>query len=332
MKFWVKIVIAFSIVLVAGFATWAFFFKEKDSVVAFNRVSELIEYKESTNLQGKLNELGKLSYLNGSKELQLDTTSESGANIQKLRNNLFSEGKIEVYDDDNNLVLVYNSYILIEEYVNEFITYMLPYINNIEGYGSLIRQIKGSTKDYISLLKETNESIDLVMYFQKSIKGENTTEYDILYGKYNDLYLDFRGLLNESANLMNLMIEYYKSANDSEILTTTYLSLNDAFARTLKVMTSVELINELDYSNDLYYISDKIDKHNAGQSIYNSEYTELNYLRSYNKLLNSDSGILDKVFSKKYIEKKQMADGQNLSEIPENIQLNVIQVLNVLGF
>lgn len=332
MKFWIKIIVAFSIVLVAGFATWAFFFKEKNDVVAFNRVSELIEYKESINLNGKLEDLDKLTYLNNDTSIALDFSSDTGTNIEKIRKDILSNEKIEVLDNDNNIVLTYNSYILIDKYVNDFMTYMLPYVNNIEGTGSLLRKIKSSTKDYISLLKETNKSIDFVIEFQNSIKGETTTEYDILYGKYNDLYLDFRALLNVSSNLMTQLIEYYKSSSDNEILTTTYLSLNDAFARTLNAMTSVERVIELDYSNDLYLISDKIDKHNAGESIFNNEYTELNYLNSYSKLLNNNIDILNKVFNKKYIEKKQMADGENLSEIPENIQLNVTQILNVLGF
>ena len=36
MKFWIKILIAFCIVLVIGFAVWAFFFREKDEVQAYN--------------------------------------------------------------------------------------------------------------------------------------------------------------------------------------------------------------------------------------------------------------------------------------------------------
>ena len=57
MKFWVKIVIAFAVVVVLGFGVWAFFFREKDDVVAYNEITEMVDYKQSLSLKTKLDEL-----------------------------------------------------------------------------------------------------------------------------------------------------------------------------------------------------------------------------------------------------------------------------------
>ena len=62
MKFWVKIVVALSVVVVIAFGIWAFVFKEKDEVVAYNKVCEIVDYKESLGTKEKLISLRKYNY------------------------------------------------------------------------------------------------------------------------------------------------------------------------------------------------------------------------------------------------------------------------------
>jgi hypothetical protein len=331
MKFWIKILIAFCIVLVIGFAVWAFFFREKDEVVAYNQISELVEYKESTALRVKLDKLEKMNYLKNEASNVISGDSETVKEIIDIRNRCLSKEDISVYDAENTYLFEYSSYYTIDEYTNNFIEYLLPYMDNIEGSGSLLRKLKSSKKDYISSLKKTNEAIDLVVECQTTISG-SSIEYDVLLGKYRSLAIELRSLLNNSANVMNNMLAYYKSAKGGDIYTSTYVSLNDAFVRTLFTMTSVEKIYELDYANDLNYITTKIDKYKNNENIFTTEFTELNFLNAYRNLFNENADVLNDVFSKKYILKKQMADNQNLSEVPEKLHHNVVVILNVLGY
>lgn len=331
MKFWMKILVAFCVVLVVAFTVWAFFFREKDEVVAYNEISELLEYKESTGFRVKLDKIGKMNYLNNDSSIIISGESETISEIIKLRNKNLSKQHISVFDVDDTLLFEYNSYYMVDEYCDEFVEYMLPNLNNIEGSSSTLKKLKKAKKEYVSALQETMEALDLVLECQTSITG-TSIEYDVLLGKYNSFSFEFRNLLNKYSDVMSYILSYYKSAKGGEILTNSYVSLNDAFARTLDTMTSVELISELDYANDLYYVSTKIDKVNNDESIFSGEFTELNYLNAYNDLFNEHSDVLDKVFAKKYIEKKQMADNQNLSEIPENLHHNVMIILNILGY
>lgn len=331
MKFWIKIVVALCVVLVAAFAVWAFFFREKDEVVAYNEISELVEYKESTAFRVKLDKLEKMNYLKNDSSMVISGESNSVKEIIKIRNKCLNKEHIEVFDEDDSFLFKYNSYYTVDEYTNEFIEYMLPKLNNMEGSSATLKKLKKSKKAYVSSLQDTIEALDLVVATQTSMEGD-AMAYDVLYGMYNSFSIEFRELLFNASEVMNYILSYYKSAKGGEILTSTYVSLNDAFTRTLKTMTSVELINELDYANDLYYVSNKIDKVNNKENIFNSEFTELNYLNAYNNLFNENVDILNKVFGKKFIEKKQMADNQNLSEVPEDLHHNVVVVLNVLGY
>lgn len=336
MKFWVKIVVALCVVLVAAFAVWAFVFRKKDEVVAFSEVSELLEYKESTGFVVKLEKLEKMNYYgeDPSKVIEGEFSAISG--INKVRDKCLSHDTIKVYDDGNSFLFEYNSYLTIDEYVNEFMEYMLPYLNNIEGSGSLLRKLKKSKKQYVSALKNTIESLDLVIDGQNKADGSEMS-FDALFAKYNAFGDKFRALLSTSADVMSYTLSYYKSAKGGEILTNTYTALNDSFTRTLKTMTTVGLdaniyLEEIDYANDLFYVTSKIDKVKNNENIFGDEFSELNYLNAYNSLLNKNPDVLDTVFSKKYIEKKQMADNQNLTEVPDGLHHNVVVILNVLGY
>ena len=67
-------------------------------------------------------------------------------------------------------------------------------------------------------------------------------------------------------------------------------------------------------------------------NIYNGEYSEYDFLTSYNILINQYNEVLYKVFNKHNLEKKKIADGENLSDIKQEAQEATITVLSVLGF
>ena len=68
MKFWVKVVVAVCVILVVAFAVWAFFFREKEEVQAYNKSAEMLDYKESLGLNEKLITLQGLDYYGAKKE------------------------------------------------------------------------------------------------------------------------------------------------------------------------------------------------------------------------------------------------------------------------
>ena len=75
------------------------------------------------------------------------------------------------------------------------------------------------------------------------------------------------------------------------------------------------------------------EKYKANMSdIFTVEYSEFDFVQSYNKLYNDYSSTLDYVFSCKNLEKQQMAEGVSLSKVVEEAQIHVINILNVLGF
>ena len=121
MKFWVKIVVALSVVLVAGFAVWAFFFKENDETIAFNRISELVDYKQSLGLKERLLDLEEYNYISKDKSKVIPTDSTDGKKIYTLREICLSDEALTTRDANNQITATYGSYMTYENKVDEII-------------------------------------------------------------------------------------------------------------------------------------------------------------------------------------------------------------------
>ena len=107
----------------------------------------------------------------------------------------------------------------------------------------------------------------------------------------------------------------------------------DSFARSLIVVTREnEETTESYYAYDLHLILERYQKVCKGQNIFTAEYDEYNFLMSYNKLFNNYLSEYTKALNKQNINKKKMADGQDLSDIKQEAQESLIFVLNVLGY
>lgn len=336
MRFWLKVVIAFSVVVVLGFGIWAFFFREKDDVVAYNKVCELVDYKDSLDLRFKLDELRRRDYIseeNTEKEttrIPLDDSTDVKKEILRIREESLSYTPIEYYDNGGNLTVVFDSYYTIEGIADEMVKYLLPYLKHTTATDGELNNLKKSVDKYINDLKALEEGIILLTECQSSIKGEEI-EYEVLAGYYKGYYNKYRATLNDVANVINLMISNIRSYA-GEFKCDTEFALMDSFSRSLIVSTSVESKLESSYAYDLHYIIDKYNKHSGGQNIYTGIYSEYEFLTSYNSLINKYSNVLTKVFQKHNLEKKKIAHGENLSDIVKESQEHVIAILNVLGF
>lgn len=336
MRFWLKVVIAFSVVVVLGFGTWAFFFREKDDVVAYNKVCELVDYKDSLDLRFKLDELRRRDYISeddkekGTKRIPLDDSTDIKKEIMRIRNESLSQSLVKYYDNAGTLTVEFDSYYVIEGIADEMIRYLLPYLKHTNANNGELNNLKKTVDKYVSDLKDLEQGIILLTNCQTSITGSEI-EYEVLSGYYKDFYYKYRKSLNDASNVINLMISNIRS-HVGDFKCDTEFALMDSFSRALIVSTSVEAKLESSYAYDLHFIIDKYNKHSSGQSIYTQDYSEHEFLNSYNMLINKYSNVLTKVYQKHNLEKKKIADGENLSDIVKESQDYVVIMLNILGF
>lgn len=329
MKFWVKILVAFCVVVVIAFGVWAFFFREKDEVQAYNRACELVDYKASLGLKEKIDDLKKFDYIGKDSSNKLTATTDTGSDIVSLREVMLSDNLITAYDEGGVLTIYFDSYTVIEKYMDEMLVELIPYIRgnaNNDNYKS----IKKIIKKYADDLKDLNRALDNLKACQEGIEGTEV-EMEILLGNYNSTRIKYRRCLNDGAELISNIFSTIKS-NFGTFKYDTKMALMDSFARSLAVSTSVEMKRESFFNHDLHLVIDKIDKVELGISIFNGDFTEYGFLSNYNVLSNKYSSEFDKSLNKHNLEKKKMADNENLSDIKNDAQSSLVYVLNVLGY
>ena len=332
MKFWVKIVVALSVVLVAGFAVWAFFFKENDETIAFNRISELVDYKQSLGLKERLLDLEEYNYISKDKSKVIPTDSTDGKKIYTLREICLNDEALTTRDANNQITATYGSYMTYENKVDEIIEYLVPHLNGTRVTAKTRKAVTSSISDYIDSLKELSSALDMVILCQDTIAG-SATEYTVLANNYAELRLKYRASLEKASEVISAAVDYVNiSVYNNEFKADTKFALYDCFGFALDRAMSVELIQEIDFSNDAYTILGKINSHEKGTSIFTEDYSEYEFLTHYNKLLTEHHSVLENVLEQIYIEKKKMADNSNLSNIVETAQDSIVTVLNVLGF
>lgn len=334
MKFWVKIIVALLVVVVIGFAVWAFFFREKDEVVAFNRTTEMMEYKQSLGIDEKLTNLRKTDYYHDKVENKLTGDSIAIIEINKIRNKTLSESVVQRLDSNYNVIYEYYSYYSTNELVDEIISYYLPYTVNNRYNAKAASALIASIDKYNKSLKELALAVDEVLKCQREIKGENPAiEFDVLKGYYLSYSTKYRESLNCASNVIINLSNYTNIAVfDNNYKADTQSALYESFARQLRVTTSIDIELEIDYANDTYIIAKKILDYKAGTSIYNTEYTEYKFLLAFNELYLNNPDVFELIFTKKNSEKCLMADNKNMSDIREQVQKYVVTVLNIIGF
>ena len=332
MKFWVKIIVALSVVVVIAFGIWAFVFKEKDEVVAYNKVCEIVDYKESLGTKEQLNNLKKYNYYGEDDTQVFSSLSSNEKTIISLRETMLSDTIITTYDEGGNVTCYFDSYTVMEKEADTIIDSLLPYIKNTTGIDRLTKELKSIAKNYTNSYKTLSENIDDLYSCQATVSGTNT-EMEVLLGNYSNLRVTYRGCLNNASQLIAKMFEIIRTKYGQTIFDTK-LALMDSFGRSLNVATnsSINIMEEPYYAHDLHLVLDKINKVNQNVNIFSTKYTEYGFLNNYNTLSNKYSSEFNKALTKQNIAKQQMADGQNLSEIIIGAQDSLVYVLNVLGY
>ncbi|MBQ7351944.1 MAG: hypothetical protein IJW59_03710 [Clostridia bacterium] len=332
MKFWIKIIVALSVVLVTGFCVWAFCFKEKDEVQAYNNLSEMVDYKESLGIREKMLDLRSMNYVNGNEEKVIGNDTDTEKKIHEVRANLISDTPIVGEREGGVVVYTYNSYIVTDSYLDDIIEYYLPYTKGDFANSKTLKALKRNIKDYNSSLETLQSRIDELMKYQNYIEGEEI-QMDMLLARYNSLYADYRTSLNKGASLVLSMLDYIDvSIYSNNIIVDLNMALSDAFARSLLKSSSVTDTQAPDFANDLYMVEKKISEVQNDVDVFTSEYSEYDFLSSYNLLYNNYKDTLNYVFSSKNQEKNNMADGGGLNSVYEKAKQAVVNILNVLGF
>ena len=327
MKTWIKILVAVCIVLVISISVWAIFFREKDEVQAYSRTAELIDYKQSLAINDKLNDLKTMNYCKDDTSKTISGSSSAGEEILEIRRIVLSDGLVLGYGDNK-----FYSYLVMEEYLDEILEYYLPYTKGDRVKTKSLNAVKDSIKDYIRSLKKLDEKIDNVMEYQKAIEG-SSVELEILRGYYQQFRDQFRTSLSYGAGVLDSIISYIDvSVYSDDLIVDTKTALYDSYTRALQTASTVEVKLEPDYANDVRIIINRINDIENNRSIFKNQNEEYTFLQSYNNLFNHYDDTLDYVYSCKNLEKSQMAVGMSLSNVLENAQQPVIQVLKVLGF
>lgn len=338
MKFWVKIVVAFSIVVVACVGVWAFFFKETDDKIAYNRMCEMVDYKQSLGLRERTADLQECNYYGGDKSNILATDTDDAKRVETYRKNILSKDFISV--KDNGLeISQYGSYLSYDKKVDEIFEYVLPYLNGTRVNAKARRTATKAISTYVDSLEAVSVALDDVITFQNGMSGE-ATDYTLLANHYNELRLRYRTSLQYAGEVITCAIEYIDtSIFNGKLKFDTVLALSDAFGLTLKTAMATELITEVDYSCDAYTVLNTLNTFQWGERegfdpIYGSYvgYSEYEFLTSYNSLFCSHRDTLKSILSKPNAVKKEMAGGSGLSGIIESSQKDVVTILNVLGF
>lgn len=336
MKFWVKIVVALSIVVVAVFGVWAFFFKENDEKIAYNRVCELVDYKQSLGISERLSDLYNYDYYGLDKSNTLPIDSEDGKKVADIRKDCLNANYILKGDD-----LAYGSYKMYDERVDEILEYILPYLNGSKTSSKPRKAVTKSVSNYITSLKSMSEALDMVLDTHKGIDG-SPASITVLAGNYGEFKTRYRNTLKCASEVITSSIDYINlCVFDGDIKLDTKFAMSDAFAIALNEAMSVETIREFDFSYDAYKIYSVLSAYkdtSIGSLLFNSTYSnyvgysEYEFLNAYNDMLCSHRDTLNTILTNPFSIKSAMADGKELSEIAEATQNSVIVILNVLGF
>lgn len=334
MKVWVRVVVTISVIIVLGFTVWAFFFREKDEVQAYNKTSELIDYRESLGIEDLFNQLEKLNYCGGETSNIINSESDAGKSIYSLRELILSSEDI-INSTSGATEFAYDSYRTLDDYVGQILEYLLPFTKSDRVHTKSLSDLKKNIKSYIESLQDMKVSINGVMDFQNRIDG---SDLEALNGRYLALRTKYRTNLEISSKLILSMLDFIdKSVYSDNFYFDTNVAMIDAFARSLRKSTIVTIDQEDDYLIDVYVVTCRFKDLKNGVSIFNEEFTEYKFTSSYNLLFNSYMSELVKVFDSKNQAKKQMTAGTNVSNTAlSNIQVGaqeaVVVVLNVLGY
>lgn len=330
MKFWVKIFVAVCVILVIAFTTWAFFFREKDEVQAYNRTAEVIDYKQSLGIREKLIQLNTMDYVNNDKTNVIGDDTDTKKEILDYRKLCLSQDLIKDYDQ-----LEFSSLFVIDEYVNDILEYYLPYTKADDAKNKPLKNLKSDISDYIDSLKTLNTSLDEVIYYHSLVNNDNASGYSYLRDYYKTFYNEYRSTLKNAGDLILSIVEYIDvSVYSDDMLVDNTIALNDAFARSLIQACYVDSSQFAIFADQTQIILNTIEKYRADGAIFTSSHTEYKFLSAYNNLYNKQKDTLNHVFEQKKEVKAQMADDSDsaLSTVPISAQDYVVTVLNVLGF
>ncbi|MBE5758158.1 MAG: hypothetical protein E7345_04495 [Clostridiales bacterium] len=330
MKFWVKIIVALLVVVTIGFAVWAFFFREKDEVAAYNRTADFVNYKYSLNLDKKLDDLAKLDYLKNDTSMLITPDTQVGTNIIKVREQCLSPYDI-VLEQDSVEIYRYQSYVVLEDMTDEIIYDYLPYLNSNVVNNSAKKKVLKAVEDYTGKIGNLTVSINEVVDCQTNITND-AVQLEFLYGKYLNFKNCFRNALNSASNLIIAMQNYANICLYNDDIKIDALNMSyDSFARLLNSMTTIDEREEIDYAKSVNRAYKRIIGLQNNEDVFNG-YSEFEVLKAYNTLLNNHVDTLNSIFNCRDYDKSEMAKGGNMSLIKTELRSSVQIIFKSMGY
>lgn len=331
MKFWMRIFITFLVIIVIGFAIWAFFFREKTEETAYNSATSFVDYKYSLNLSKDIEELKKLTYIKDDESLQIPSDTNEGKAILDIRRDCFSGDDIVKYVNGTEAYR-YSSYETIENLTDEIIAEYIPYLKNNKAKIEYTNKLKSTKNEYVENLKKYKDSIQFVISTQKTIEN-NVIGYQTLQVQYEGLRDNYKKVLNSAGKFVLSMHNFINdSLYDENMKFDTITAMHNMFVRQLIVATEKGTKEEVDYFTSLNRIQKSILKTKANTNIYGDICEEYEFLLEFNDLNNKYSSALDIVCNSNLTDKNEMAKGNNLSSIIKEAQSGIVHLLNILNF
>ena len=322
MKVVVKIIITVLIVAIVGFAVWYFFFSTPEDSATFKKMSQLIDNKENTDIDGILDEIADLEVVEGIETNKAKLLNDSTQPIEIEGGATYYSYKTmeEVLDLALNNYYVYTQvakdvgkkpYRKIKSMVNAYNVSYEKLITKLE-------DMRDYHKDYLS---EENES------YKESMKME-------LKNKYANIGLYYKEALTKEAELVLQLKQFVsKYCFNDNFYTDTKVALLDLISiETISACTK-ETATEIGYFVNLKQSIDKYFAVVDGQDIFSGiPVSESGFLNNVEYLFKNYKEGLTKVFSYTNAQRVDVVNGSFVSELKVENYQPIKNVLIVLGY
>ena len=342
-KLWSKILVAALAIVLFCLGLYFFVFLPSNEELVYAKTKELLEYKDTLDYYSRLEEFSMLDYIGEDSSIAanklsngaLGQTSSSVQNMLEYKNKMLSLEYIEGHNSEQ-VVYTYASYLQTDEFLDHALRFYYVMSNQVTKANSKeVKAIEQSINSYIDALAVMFQDMDKIIDYQKSM--QSVTDYVAMVNLkdyYYNMYKDYRGALNQYANVILALRNFVAgSVFNGEFYTDTRFALLDLGAETVAVATRVEEILEIDYANDVYVIMNRYNEYNKAVNLF-EKVSEGQFLFSYVNLVKNSPETLNYLFSVKHSIKVAICNRNldSISNIPEEDQDDIVTILKVLKY
>lgn len=338
-KLWSKILVAALAIVLFCLGLYIFVFLPSNEELVYAKTKELLEYKDTLDYYSRLEEFSMLDYIGTDSSIAANKLSNGPAssvsNIIEYKNKMLSLEYIEGHNSEQ-IVYKYASYLQTDEFLDNALRFYYVMSNQVtKAESNEVKAIEVAINRYIDALATMFADMDIIIEYQKGMTS--VTDYvamGTLKDYYYNMYRDYRGALNQYANVILALRNFVAgSVFNGEFYTDTRFALLDLGAETVAVATRVEEILEIDYANDVYVIMNRYNEYNKAQNLFD-KVSEGQFWFAYVNLVKNSPATLNYLFSVKHSIKVAICNRNidSISNIPEEDQDDIVTILKVLQY